>query len=61
MLRKDSFNLFVIIINIIRNLISCIGISRDVVVFTRYRMSNMTGELSQCRNSHQAAKPGVAF
>jgi len=61
MLRKNSINLFVIIINIIRNLIFCIGISRDVVVFTGYKMTNMSGQLSRCRNCHQAGKPGVAF
>ena len=58
MLMKISFNLCVIIM---RNLIYCIDLSHDVVVFTRYRMTNMSGQLSQCRNCHQAGKPGVAF
>ena len=58
MLTKISFNICVIIM---RNLISCIDLSRDVVEFTGYRMPNMSGQLSHCRNCHQFGKPGVAF
>jgi len=63
MLLKISIYLcvFINIIVIKRNLILCIDFEHDVVVFTRYRMTNMSGQLSQCRNYHQAGKPGVAF
>jgi len=64
MLIKISFNLCVVIVIIIIiiivvvdivvvikiNLILCIDLSRDTIVFTRYRMTNMSGQLSQCRN-----------
>ena len=39
----------------------CIDLSCGAVVFTRYRMTNMSGQLSQCSNWHQAGKPDFDF